>query len=246
MITQTFQADKTILKRFARLIQNGRLAHAYLFVGPEGIGKGQTALGIARMINCERNLEEIKDDYCGECSNCLRITSGNHPDVAIVDSGEEPSIKIAKIRELIVRMQLRPYESRKKIFIIKKIEDLTLEGSNALLKTLEEPGKDSLLLLTTAVLEKNLGTIRSRCHTVYFFPQPQKRLEGILSRVLDFLAIVADLVPVAFGRFTHDLALDILLNQVLDLQRWRYHPAHLRDFIHVENNIIVAAAFDAV
>lgn len=172
--------NDAILKRFARLIRTGRLAHAYLFSGPQGIGKSETALSIAKRINCEVKCDVRQEEPCDRCPSCRKIKSGNHPDVFVLDTGDEQSIKIARVRELIYRIQLKPFESEKKIFIIKDAEKLTLEGSNALLKTLEEPAGSSLLLLTTSVPEKNLATIKSRCHAVHFFPVSKERVEGQL------------------------------------------------------------------
>lgn len=171
-----------ILKRFALLLANNRLAHAYLFMGPHGIGKSEAALNVARLITCENNPDGRQSSFCGTCASCRRIDSGNHPDVMFIDKGEEQSIRIARVRELIARIQLKPYEARLKIFIIKNIEDLTLEGSNALLKTLEEPSKDSLLILTTAVPERNLDTVRSRCHGVHFFALSGEQLAAQLKQ----------------------------------------------------------------
>lgn len=158
-----------VVERFALLDREGRLAHAYLFVGPKDVGKKATALAVARVLNCE-DRAGAKALPCGECSSCRRISSGSYPDVLLLDKGENQSIRISDVRELINRIQLRAFEARKKIFVIQDIEDLSLEGANALLKTLEEPAPDSLLILTTSVPEKNLATIRSRCQTVRFFP----------------------------------------------------------------------------
>lgn len=176
MVTQELHENKFVLDRFRRVIRNQRLAHAYLFIGPEGIGKGQTALAVAKLINCEKQERPTSQSYCGVCSACRRIDSGNFPDVTVIGVGQDSSIRISQVREIITRMQLRAYEAAVKIFIIEKIEDLSLEGSHALLKTLEEPSKDSLFILTTDVLEKNLSTIRSRCHAVYFFAQDRESL----------------------------------------------------------------------
>jgi len=185
MIAQLVHENRSVLGRFQRLIRQGRLAHAYLFIGPHGIGKGQTALAVAKQINCENKADHQGRGYCGRCSACRRIDSGNHPDVTRIGSGQDSSIRIAEVRQIIGRMQLKPYEAAMKIFIIEQIEDLTLEGSHALLKTLEEPSPDSLFLLTTDVLEKNLGTIRSRCHAVYFFPEQRGQLAQALAHGSD-------------------------------------------------------------
>jgi len=165
--------NNSIIKQFARLKKRGRLAHAYLFVGPSDIGKGETALAIAKLMNCEGGQEE---QFCDSCPSCIKISSGNHPDVAIIDNDYGESIKIEQVREYLNRSKLRSFFGAKKIFIIENIEYLTLEGANAFLKMLEEPSGDSLLLLTTAVPEKVLDTVKSRCHVTHFYPMSRKDL----------------------------------------------------------------------
>ena len=162
---QEIQNDNSIIERFAILNKRERLAHAYLFIGPANIGKGETALAIAKLINCEQRQE---DQFCDTCSSCIKINSGNHPDIMVIDNGYGEAIKIEKIRELFNQSKLRSFFAVKKVFIIKNIENMTLEAANAFLKTLEEPPANSLLLLTTSVLEKNLDTIKSRCHAIHF------------------------------------------------------------------------------
>ncbi len=162
------QVNKAILQRFVRLIKTQRLAHAYLFVGPADTGKGETALSIAKLVNCESSDTDAQQVPCGQCLSCKKIDSGNHPDVFILDTGDEQSIRIAKVRDLLHKIPLRPFEGKRKVFIIKDAEKMTLESANALLKTLEEPSASSLLILTTRALEKNLGTVKSRCHAVRF------------------------------------------------------------------------------
>jgi len=162
---QEIQINKSIIERMIALNKKGRLAHAYLFIGPSNIGKGETAKAIAKLINCENEQEGI---FCNACPPCVKINSCNHPDVTIIDNGYGEAIKIGQIRELLNQSKLRPYFSSKKIFIIKNIENMTAEAANAFLKTLEEPTLNSLMLLTTAVPEKNLDTIKSRCHAIYF------------------------------------------------------------------------------
>lgn len=169
-----------VIKRFARLLRSQRLAHAYLFIGPREIGKSETALAAAKLINCEDNRDGQRETFCGQCSSCLKIESGNHPDIFFIDRGESESIKIGQIRELINRLQLRPFEAAKKICIIRDVEHLTAEGSNALLKTLEEPSESSVFILTTSVPEENLGTVVSRCHVVSFRPESNRMVKARL------------------------------------------------------------------
>lgn len=174
------KSENDIMRRFARLLKNGRMAHAYLFIGPEGVGKTQTALEVAKLINCENPKEASNALTCERCPSCLKMNSGHHPDVSVLDKGENQTIKIEQIRELVSRSQLSPFEAKKKVFIIKDTEHLTLEGANALLKTLEEPSSNSVLFLTTSVPEKNLETVKSRCHLVFFFPLSPEKLAARL------------------------------------------------------------------
>jgi len=163
------QINSAAMQRFSRLMANHRLAHAYLLVGPQDSGKTQTALGLAQLVNCES--QTLKP--CGECAACRKIASGNHPDVHMIGNDEMDSIKIEDIRFLLSRAHLMAYEARTKVFIIRNVELMTLEAANALLKTLEEPASNTLMILTTSVLEANLDTIKSRCHIVKFFPKEE-------------------------------------------------------------------------
>ncbi len=163
--------NQEVVGRFARLLKSGRMAHAYLFSGPAELGKSETALAVAKLVNCEQRIAGTTEVSCEQCSSCLKINSGNHPDIFIIKREEDSeTVKIAQIRELISRLQMRAFEAAKKICIIKNIEFLTDDASNSLLKTLEEPAKDTLIFLTTAVPEENLKTIVSRCHQVKFYP----------------------------------------------------------------------------
>jgi len=162
--------NAAVVERFKKLIKNNRLGHAYLFIGPQGIGKAQTALAVAAL-SIGGNDETV----------AKRVLLGNHPDVRVVERGkDESAISIDQIRDLIVRMQLKPFEAARQVSIIKNVEELSIEAANALLKTLEEPAPNGLLILTTAVPERNLATIRSRCQTVYFLPLPKDKLAAQL------------------------------------------------------------------
>jgi len=186
------QINVTAIECFSRLVANHRLAHAYLLVGPQDSGKTQTALNLAQLVNCEHQTA------CGECGACRKIASGNHPDVHVLGNDEMESIKIEEIRFLLSRAHLMAYEGRTKVFIIRNIELMTHEAANALLKTLEEPAANTLMVLTTSVPEANLDTIKSRCHLVKFFPSSVNRIvkiltdEGCKSEDARFLAVYAE------------------------------------------------------
>jgi DNA polymerase-3 subunit delta' len=188
------QINTSAMQRFSRLVINHRLAHAYLLVGPQDCGKTQTALSLAQLVNCES--EALQP--CGECAACRKITSGNHPDVHVIGNDDMDSIKIEDIRFLLSRAHLMAYEARTKVFIIRNIELMTLEAANALLKTLEEPAANTLMILTTSVIEANLDTIKSRCHIVKFFPSSVNRIaqllkdEGVTDQDAHFLAVYSE------------------------------------------------------
>jgi DNA polymerase-3 subunit delta' len=165
-------------------IRQGRLAQSWLFSGPEGIGKKLTAVALAKALNCQAQA----DDACGECPSCLKIEKLQHPDFFLLDAsgiGEaEPSdseaIKIESVRDLGKNISLRPYEAKYKVFIIDEAHNLTAEAANALLKTLEEPPKNSLLVLVSSKPALLFKTILSRCNVLKFYALPRKELEDVL------------------------------------------------------------------
>lgn len=156
-------------------ISQDTLYGAYIFSGPEGVGKMLTAKVLAKAVNCLENTA----DSCDACSSCLKIEKGFHPDVSIVDAlGSE--IKIEYIRQLQRDISLRPYEARKKVFIINNAHNLNPESSNAFLKTLEEPPKNSLIILVTSKPGLLFKTILSRSKTIRFYPLKRQELEVVL------------------------------------------------------------------
>lgn len=146
---------------------NGRLHHAYLFVGPEGVGKRTVALGLAKAIHCG----ETKDDFCGRCPDCARIQAGNHPDVRLVETLEDKKeISIKQIRDIQKELNFRSFSGNRKIAIIDPATLLNTSSQNALLKTLEEPPKNSLIVLIATNAGGLLPTLRSRCLRISFGP----------------------------------------------------------------------------
>lgn len=183
MIAQDNLIHSSIIQRFAKLQEKDRLAHAYLFIGPKDIGKGETAIAIAKMVNCEKH--SLKTPFCDQCASCAKINCGNHPDIHVTTGEFGETIKIDQVRELLDQIKLRPFMAEKKVFIIKNVETLTAEGSNALLKTLEEPNANSLLILTTSTSDKILDTVKSRCHSVVFLPSSKMGLASDLTKYYD-------------------------------------------------------------
>jgi DNA polymerase III subunit delta' len=161
-------------------LAQGRFPHAFLFVGPEGVGKRTFALKLAQALLCER-AEASALDPCETCPSCLQIEAGNHPDVLQVARPEEKhDLPISVIRELCLDLGLKPARGSRKVAIVDDADDLNDEAANAFLKTLEEPPPGSVLILIGTSPELQLETIVSRCRVVRFDPLPEMELASLL------------------------------------------------------------------
>lgn len=157
----------------AAAVTHARIGHAYLFSGPDQIGKTTLARCFAMAINCTAAPAQRP---CATCRNCTLIAADRHPDVRLlgpeVSARGKPSIKIDAIRELQRGLQLAPYEGRSKVAIVTQFESANPNAANAFLKTLEEPPGDTVIILTAADADALLETIRSRCRVVPLRPIP--------------------------------------------------------------------------
>ena len=171
-----------VLKLLHTASSADRLAHAYLLVGPAHVGKTTVALHLAQLVNCE----EPGPRPCHSCSQCTRIASGHHADVQVIglpineDGSLGTQIRIEQVRELRKQASLRPYEGRTRVFILQDAELLTNEAANSLLKYLEEPPPDVLLVLLATDEDALLPTVLSRCQRVELRPMPLPALEEAL------------------------------------------------------------------
>lgn len=146
-------------------LAQGRVAPAYLFVGPEGVGKRMAALELAKALTCEARDE----GPCDDCGHCHRVARWTHPDVHWLESsGASEAIRIEAIRQLLGRLVLRPYMARCQVAILDGADRLTEEAANSLLKILEEPTERTRFVLLTARSVQCLPTILSRCQTLRF------------------------------------------------------------------------------
>lgn len=166
--------QKTVERVLDHAVRRNELAHAYLFEGPRGTGKRETALLLAQTLFCEAGEEKRP---CGNCRNCRRITSGNHPDVICIRPEEgAAAIKKEQIAFLVKEFAYHGVESSRKIFILEEAEKLTVQAENSLLKFIEEPHPGTLAILTTDHIHQLLDTILSRCQVLTFVSLPDQAL----------------------------------------------------------------------
>jgi len=149
-----------------KIIAKDRLAHAYLFVGKRGAGKKDMALFFAQSFFCQNKQNHVP---CRTCQECTRIEHRNHPDVHWVEP-ENTSIKIDQVRLLQKEFSYRGVESSKKVYIMDRIETMTVQASNSLLKFLEEPYPGTVAILMSEQRQRLLPTILSRCQEISFQP----------------------------------------------------------------------------
>lgn len=151
--------------RFCQLTASNKLAHAYLFQGQQGLGKFTLARHLSHYLLCESHRQS---QPCGNCQPCLLLAAGTHPDLLILKPGESKNIRIEQVRNAVDFMAKTSQQGGRKIIIIAPVEAMNINSANALLKVLEEPAPNSLLLLISHRPGLLLATIRSRCQSVKF------------------------------------------------------------------------------
>jgi DNA polymerase-3 subunit delta' len=172
-----------LVDAFRRAAARGRLAHAYLFTGPGGVGKRLFAQELGKALLCERSTSDALE-ACDHCPSCLLVDAGSHPDLRTFARPEDKhELPIDLIRTLCHEFALKAARGRGKIVIVDDADDFTEEAANAFLKTLEEPPPRSLLLLISSNAEQHLATIRSRCQTVPFAPLPAEVVADVLRQL---------------------------------------------------------------
>jgi len=158
-------------------IDNNRCAHAYLFVGPDGVGKRTAAIAFAKGLNCSSS----SSDGCHGCDSCRKIENGTHPDVELITARPGGlTISIEQIRKLQRSVSYKPLEGNWKVYIMDDAANATEEAANCLLKTLEEPPPHVIIVLITENIYRLLSTVRSRCQLVLFRQIPRTLIEKIL------------------------------------------------------------------
>lgn len=195
-------------------LETGSFPNAYLFSGPEGVGKKTAARAFAMACNCEGKegseshaaSDETAEGYirknpalaCGRCRSCRKILSESHPDVHwILPSGNY--IKVDQVRELCQRLSLKPYEAKTRLVVIDEAHTLNPEAGNTLLKVLEEPPEKTLFILTARQASDLLPTILSRSRHIRFNPISRENIKHYLETRCGIDAKDADIVAAMAG-----------------------------------------------
>ena len=212
-----FIGHEQIFDRFVRSFQNKRLANTYLFAGLDGVGKKTFALNLAKALFCRNSQADLVP--CNQCPNCIQVNNREHPDLILVSKPEDKNFIPVELflgdrehrrrKGLCHDIHLTPFSADRKVAIIDDADFLNAESANSLLKTLEEPPANSLLILIGTSEHRQLPTILSRAQVVRF----QALSDDQLKQILETLEMpgeinIENLVNAAAGSVSRALMLD--------------------------------------
>jgi DNA polymerase-3 subunit delta' len=194
-----------IVEVFRRSVRSGKTSHAYIFEGIPGCGRRKTALALIQALFCQA----VDDDACGVCSSCRKVAGGNHGDIHFVKPlPDKRDISIEQLREIQRELALRPYEAPRKACIMEPAERMSVNAANSLLKTLEEPPGNAIIILLTENADMLLPTIRSRCQLIRFSPLSPENVRRLLEMSGVSPEAAGLLAPLSEGSMQHATELD--------------------------------------
>jgi len=219
MSLEDIKSQEIALRLLKASLKEGIDTNSFLFFGPEGVGKAYTARCLIKTLNCLI----LEGDCCDKCKNCMRIDKGIFPDLLWVKpQSPGSSISIETVRQVRYQMSLRPYEAKKKVFVFEEAHLLSGEAQDALLKTLEEPQDNSILILITSKPHLLRETVISRCQKIRFNAIPNAVIEKVLSDEFalewDELKFISNFSYGSLGEAKRFAGLDIFSkkNKILD------------------------------
>jgi DNA polymerase-3 subunit delta' len=218
---QRIRGHDAQVEGFQRAVRRGRLAHAYLFTGPPGVGKRLFAVELAKALLCD-NAAEGSLQACDRCPSCVQVEAGTHPDFfTAVRPPEALEFPIDLMRQLCQSFALKSARGRGKVVLLDDADDLNEEAANCFLKTLEEPPPRSVLILIGSTPDRQLQTIVSRCQVIRFAPLPAEVVGELLrAEGIEDDALRARLVRLSGGSFG-------LAKELADPALWEFR----RDFL---------------
>lgn len=200
MAWQRTRGHDALVEGFRRAVRRGRLAHAYLFTGPAGVGKRLFALELAKALLCEKKPPD-QLEACDRCPSCVQVEAGTHPDFfTAVRPPEALEFPIELMRQLCQSFSLKAARGRGKVVLLDDADDLNEEAANCFLKTLEEPPPRSVLILIGSTPDRQLPTIVSRCQVIRFAPLSSDLVDDLLlGQGVEDAALRARLVRLSGG-----------------------------------------------
>ncbi len=199
--------DQTVAMRLlSSIIRKDRIPSGLLLWGPDGVGKRLAAFETAKAVNCL----DMRGDACDNCLSCRKAISGNHPDIkTVVPVGKARMIKVEAVEEMNETTSFRPFEGRRRIYIIEEADRMNEAAQNHFLKTLEEPASPTLFVLVTAHPRALLSTIRSRCQPVRFGSLRTETVAELLASQRGIDPVLAD-AAAALSQGQMSRALDLV------------------------------------
>ncbi len=191
--------NRFAVDRLRHMVSKARVPSSLLLSGPEGAGKLQAAMNLAKALNCQK-AGDGKDDACDDCPSCIRIEKGSFSDVRrIGPEGPGGQLKAEAVRQVVAESPYRPFEGKNRVYIFEDADRMNPTAANTLLKTLEEPPPWTVLILLTAHEAAMLPTLLSRCQKIRFLPLSAGEIADLLVEQHDAARAEASLAAAVSG-----------------------------------------------
>ncbi|MDI6732873.1 MAG: DNA polymerase III subunit delta' [Planctomycetota bacterium] len=177
--------QKPAINTFKQILESNRLSHFYIFAGPSGVGKFLFARTLAKILLCEKDGSDWTEKGCMQCRSCRWVGKNSHPNLRIIEVEKDgQKISIDVVREIERELMLAPFQKSYRVFIINEAEKMSEEACNGFLKTLEEPAKNTVIILVTSSLSSFPQTVLSRCQLIKFYPIAEEVMQKYLEEHL--------------------------------------------------------------